>query len=141
MRAPTSFPGQLLAGAAVVGLGASVGALAGWQIQKPNGQLAQGTGAALGGAFGGLVTSYAALVFGAREKSSWRAVGEAAALVGFGGMTAMAAATALGPSGVFAGLLPLLSGPTPAPAVTGPATAQPPTGSVVPDAGGGGGSF
>jgi hypothetical protein len=139
MRAPKSFPGQLLAGAAVVGLGAGVGALAGWQVQKPNGQLAQGTGAALGGAFGGLVASYGALVFGAREKSPWRGVGEAAALVGFGGMTAMAAATALGPNGVFAGLIPQLAA---APATTGPATQQPPTGSTVPnDGGGGGGSF
>lgn len=138
MKPPRSFPGQLVAGAAVVGLGAGVGALAGWQIQKRNGQLAQGTGAALGGAFGGLVTSYAALVFGAREKSRWRGVGEAAALVGFGGMTAMAAATALGPNGVFAGLLPQAAA---APMITGPATAQPPTGSVVPDAGGAGGSF
>lgn len=138
MKPPRSFPGQLFAGAAVVGLGASAGALAGWQVQKRNGQLAQATGAALGGAFGGLVTSYAALVFGAREKSRWRGVGEAAALVGFGGMTAMAAATALGPNGVFAGLLPQAVA---APAITGPATTQPPTGSVVPDAGGAGGSF
>jgi hypothetical protein len=141
MRAPKTFAGRLLTGAAVVAAGASAGALAGWQVQKVNGQLAQSTGAALGGAFGGLVTSYAALVFGAREKSRWRGVGEAAAIVGFGGVTAMAAATALGPNGVFAGLIPQLVGGPAAPAVTGPATTQPPTGSTVPDAGGGGGSF
>lgn len=133
MKPPTSFPGTALAGLALLGAGVAVGAYAGSRVQQKNGGLAQGTGMALGGAFGGLAASFVGLLAGS-FKSQWADVGETAALLGFGGMTVMATVTAFGPGGVFGSGLTL----TPAPAGGG---ALPPTSGTATDAGGRGSSF
>jgi hypothetical protein len=138
MRPPTSFPATVITGLAVLGAGVAVGAYAGSVVQKQNGGLAQGTGMALGGAFGGLAVSFAGLLAGV-FKSSWGEVGETAALLGFGAMTATATATAFGPGGVFGGPIGAL---TPAPAGGGSLNPAPTSGDVVTNGpSGGGGSF
>lgn len=124
---PTSFPARVLTGAVVVGTGVAIGAYAGRVSQGPAGAISQGAGASIGGLLGGLMASFAALAYGAYNPE-WRDVGEMSALLGLGGVTAMATVSAFRPGGVFAPALTsgqlssdAANTPSAAPALSSPA--------------------
>jgi hypothetical protein len=100
MVAPQKLPGTLVAGVTLVGLGALLGASAGVYVQKSNGASAEAAGASVGGMLGAMVAAFGGLVAGSVNED-WQPSGNVAALLAFGGMTAMAAATAVRPGGVF----------------------------------------
>lgn len=98
---PKSFPARVFTGAIVVGIGVAAGAYAGRVAQGPAGAISQGAGASIGGLLGGMLASFGALAYGAYQPA-WRDTGEMAALLGLGGVTAMATVSAFRPGGVFA---------------------------------------
>jgi hypothetical protein len=100
MDAPQSLPGTLIAGLSLVGVGALLGASAGVYAQKANGSSAEAAGASVGGMLGAMVLAFGSLVAGSVNED-WQPTGNMAALLAFGGMTAVAASAAIKPGGVF----------------------------------------
>ena len=100
MDAPQAMPGTLLVGLSIVGFGALLGASAGVYVQKPNGLSAEAAGASVGGMLGAMVAAFGGLVAGSVSED-WQPTGNVAAILAFGGMTAIAASAAIKPGGVF----------------------------------------